>query len=94
MWDYAPRAGAVPTKPTGSAFDGNARTHVVPDLTSLHASCPVLSGEKWVATKWMRSSFYLPLFYLDVDESHLLLHETTIAAGFAETHNALCGTVT
>nr|CAD1837867.1 unnamed protein product [Ananas comosus var. bracteatus] len=24
------------------------------DLTSLHGSCPVIKGEKWVATKWLR----------------------------------------
>ncbi|TYI41306.1 hypothetical protein ES332_A01G010500v1 [Gossypium tomentosum] len=24
------------------------------DPTSLHGSCPVIKGEKWVATKWMR----------------------------------------
>ncbi|KAE8667882.1 putative prolyl 4-hydroxylase 9 [Hibiscus syriacus] len=24
------------------------------DLTSLHGSCPVIKGEKWVATKWIR----------------------------------------
>ncbi|KAA3488628.1 putative prolyl 4-hydroxylase 9 [Gossypium australe] len=24
------------------------------DPTSLHGSCPVIKGEKWVATKWIR----------------------------------------
>uniref|UniRef100_A0A2N9J7Z6 Prolyl 4-hydroxylase alpha subunit Fe(2+) 2OG dioxygenase domain-containing protein n=1 Tax=Fagus sylvatica TaxID=28930 RepID=A0A2N9J7Z6_FAGSY len=24
------------------------------DRTSLHGSCPVIKGEKWVATKWIR----------------------------------------
>ncbi|GKV43241.1 hypothetical protein SLEP1_g50556 [Rubroshorea leprosula] len=24
------------------------------DPTSLHGSCPVIKGEKWVATKWVR----------------------------------------
>ncbi|CAN6450728.1 unnamed protein product [Victoria cruziana] len=24
------------------------------DVTSLHGSCPVIRGEKWVATKWIR----------------------------------------
>ncbi|XP_073156217.1 probable prolyl 4-hydroxylase 9 [Henckelia pumila] len=25
------------------------------DVTSLHGSCPVIKGEKWVATKWIRN---------------------------------------
>ncbi|KAL1316183.1 probable prolyl 4-hydroxylase 9 isoform X2 [Arachis ipaensis] len=28
------------------------------DPTSLHGSCPVIKGEKWVATKWMREQVY------------------------------------
>jgi len=24
------------------------------DMTSLHGSCPVIKGQKWVATKWIR----------------------------------------
>ncbi|CAI5495508.1 unnamed protein product [Closterium sp. Naga37s-1] len=31
------------------------------DLKSLHAGCPVISGEKWSATKWIRvDAFYTP----------------------------------
>jgi len=26
--------------------------------TSLHGSCPVIKGEKWVATKWIRDQTY------------------------------------
>lgn len=26
------------------------------DRTSLHGSCPVIKGEKWVATKWIRDN--------------------------------------
>ncbi|KAL9680805.1 hypothetical protein QQ045_012584 [Rhodiola kirilowii] len=26
------------------------------DMTSLHGSCPVITGEKWVATKWLRNT--------------------------------------
>jgi prolyl 4-hydroxylase len=32
--------------------DGNTM-----DERSLHASCPVLSGNKYVATKWLRTDF-------------------------------------
>ncbi|XP_010417065.1 PREDICTED: prolyl 4-hydroxylase 13-like [Camelina sativa] len=28
------------------------------DQTSLHGSCPVIKGEKWVATKWIRDQIY------------------------------------
>ncbi|WJX55287.1 putative prolyl 4-hydroxylase 9 [Trifolium repens] len=28
------------------------------DPTSLHGSCPVIKGEKWVATKWIRNQLY------------------------------------
>ncbi|CAE6003673.1 unnamed protein product [Arabidopsis arenosa] len=28
------------------------------DQTSLHGSCPVIKGEKWVATKWIRDQTY------------------------------------
>ncbi|GJP61074.1 hypothetical protein CLOP_g18281 [Closterium sp. NIES-67] len=32
-----------------------------PDLKSLHAGCPVISGEKWSATKWIHvGAFYTP----------------------------------
>jgi hypothetical protein len=27
--------------------------------TSLHGSCPVIKGEKWVATKWIRDQMEL-----------------------------------
>eukprot|EP00873_Tetraselmis_striata_P012161 jgi/Tetstr1/432425/TSEL_000188.t1 len=56
--------------PYGSHIEGFAELiHAVVDLTALHASCPVLAGEKWVATKWMRSSLYKPLFYLTDDKA-------------------------
>lgn len=28
------------------------------DVKSLHAGCPVISGTKWIATKWMRVGHY------------------------------------
>lgn len=30
------------------------------DPRSLHAGCPVLRGEKWIATKWMRERRFVP----------------------------------
>lgn len=32
----------------------NLHPNGVPDPKSLHASCPVLKGEKWSAPKWIR----------------------------------------
>uniref|UniRef100_A0A7N0TNJ0 procollagen-proline 4-dioxygenase n=1 Tax=Kalanchoe fedtschenkoi TaxID=63787 RepID=A0A7N0TNJ0_KALFE len=29
------------------------------DMTSLHGSCPVIKGEKWVATKWLRNTTWV-----------------------------------
>lgn len=28
------------------------------DMTSLHGGCPVIKGDKWSATKWMRQTYY------------------------------------
>jgi prolyl 4-hydroxylase len=36
----------------------NSRGQV--DPRSLHAGCPVLRGEKWIATKWMRERRFVP----------------------------------
>ncbi|KAK6125287.1 hypothetical protein DH2020_040976 [Rehmannia glutinosa] len=33
---------------------GSAVSLCLPGNTSLHGSCPVIKGEKWVATKWIR----------------------------------------
>jgi prolyl 4-hydroxylase len=30
------------------------------DRRTLHAGCPVLRGEKWIATKWMRERAFVP----------------------------------
>ena len=34
-------------------FFGHDRPH--PDTLTLHGGAPVLAGEKWVATKWLRA---------------------------------------
>ena len=37
-----------------AVFFNYGRAH--PSSRSLHAGAPVLSGEKWIATKWLRES--------------------------------------
>jgi len=47
-----------PKKGAAAYFEyGNPLGQV--DPLSLHAGCPVLAGEKWIATKWMRERRYL-----------------------------------
>jgi prolyl 4-hydroxylase len=56
-----PHAGLTVFPRRGSAiyFEYcNSRGQV--DRRSLHAGCPVLRGEKWIATKWMRERRFVP----------------------------------
>jgi prolyl 4-hydroxylase len=56
-----PESGWSVTPQKGNAlyFEyGNAAGHT--DPASLHAGAPVLSGEKWIATKWMRNRKFVP----------------------------------
>jgi prolyl 4-hydroxylase len=56
-----PRAGWTVYPKRGSAvyFEYcNGRGQV--DLRTLHAGCPVIHGEKWIATKWMRERRFVP----------------------------------
>jgi prolyl 4-hydroxylase len=56
-----PRAGFTVFPRQGSAvyFEYcNSRGQV--DPRTLHAGCPVLRGEKWIATKWMRERRFVP----------------------------------
>jgi prolyl 4-hydroxylase len=56
-----PRAGWTVFPKRGSAvyFEYcNSRGQV--DPRTLHAGCPVLRGEKWIATKWMRERRFVP----------------------------------
>ena len=50
---YKPRMGDAllfwSQKPDGSL-----------DARALHAGCPVVAGEKWVATKWLRDRHVAP----------------------------------
>jgi prolyl 4-hydroxylase len=43
----------APTKGDGVIFY-NVSPNGTLDQNSLHASAPVIQGEKWVATKWLR----------------------------------------
>lgn len=43
FWDYTP--GPDPAR-------------AVPDQHSLHGGCPVTVGEKFIATRWIRSTYY------------------------------------
>lgn len=60
FWDYMPKPGVDPRtyKRNGTQFDGTMDTEVVNDPTALHGGCPVLEGEKWIATRWIRSSLF------------------------------------
>lgn len=58
------------------------------DERSLHASCPVVKGEKWVASKWLRESEWIdaPLSQLDaVKQERELLKLREIQARIAAT---------
>jgi prolyl 4-hydroxylase len=52
FWDYAPGGGAG----TGSYADGSADPAARPVRGALHAGCPVEEGQKWIATRWIRSA--------------------------------------
>ncbi len=44
----------VPARRGQAVFFSYAQPH--PDSLSLHGGAPVLSGEKWIATKWLRAT--------------------------------------
>ncbi len=53
--DYRPNNGGG----TGSYEDGSADPLAAPVYEALHSGCPVVEGEKWVATRWIRGNrFY------------------------------------
>lgn len=61
FWDYIPRDDIDnhATYPrSGSWEHGNATTEAMNDNSSLHGGCPVIDGEKWIATKWIRSTVF------------------------------------
>ncbi|ESO90706.1 hypothetical protein LOTGIDRAFT_233738 [Lottia gigantea] len=51
-----PRAKArIPARKGTAAFWFNTFRNGLPDSRTLHAGCPVVLGDKWVANKWLRS---------------------------------------
>ena len=46
-----------PTRGCGLYF-AYTDTQAVSDPLTLHGGCPVIQGEKWIATKWMRQSVF------------------------------------
>jgi hypothetical protein len=53
--DYRPSNGSG----TGSYQDGSAQPYAQTVYAAMHAGCPVLEGEKWIATRWIRSSRFI-----------------------------------
>lgn len=51
-----PRRNYAPHEAPPEGQGPGAVLEVEPDPTSLHTGCPVLEGEKWVATRWVRSA--------------------------------------
>lgn len=52
FWDYRPGNGTG----TGSYEDGSAKAEAQTVYEAMHAGCPVWEGEKYIATRWIRSS--------------------------------------
>jgi prolyl 4-hydroxylase len=56
-----PEAGfaVVPRRGNGLYFE-YTNSRMVVDLRSAHGGAPVIEGEKWIVTKWMRSKPFVP----------------------------------
>ncbi|KAL4458442.1 hypothetical protein ABPG75_013307 [Micractinium tetrahymenae] len=52
FWDYRPGNGSG----AGSYEDGSAQAEAQTVYEAMHAGCPVWEGEKYIATRWIRSS--------------------------------------
>lgn len=52
FWDYRPGNGTG----TGSYEDGSAQAEAQTVYEAMHSGCPVWEGEKYIATRWIRSS--------------------------------------
>lgn len=52
FWDYEPRGGAG----VGTYGNSSANPAATPVPEAMHSGCPVHEGEKWIATRWIRSA--------------------------------------
>lgn len=52
FWNYTPGTGPG----TGSFLDGSAKPQARKVYEAMHSGCPVLQGEKWITTRWIRSA--------------------------------------
>lgn len=62
FWDYKPRSDITDHKMyirSGNHEKNSFDTEAVNDPTALHGGCPVAEGEKWIATRWIRSSQFI-----------------------------------
>lgn len=50
--DYEPGNGPG----TGSYEDGTAKPSANVVYEALHSGCPILEGEKWIVTRWIRGA--------------------------------------
>lgn len=56
--------------------------------TALHGSCPVIQGEKWVATKWIRDT---PMFWqLELHQKRILTNPSSINSATSMKQEARC----
>lgn len=60
FWNYEPGPGASDAQAAddgaGSRGDGTARPSARRVYQAMHSGCPVLGGEKWIATRWIRGA--------------------------------------
>ena len=60
FWNFEPGPGASDAQAAddgaGSRADGTARPSARRVYQAMHSGCPVLGGEKWIATRWIRSA--------------------------------------
>lgn len=55
FFDYIPTGGSA----AGSHTNRTAAPAALPVDEALHSGCPVLVGEKWIATRWIRASRFV-----------------------------------
>eukprot|EP01026_Neomeris_dumetosa_P027094 TRINITY_DN2204_c1_g1_i1.p1 TRINITY_DN2204_c1_g1~~TRINITY_DN2204_c1_g1_i1.p1 ORF type:complete len:520 (-),score=53.58 TRINITY_DN2204_c1_g1_i1:917-2380(-) len=61
FWNYVPKVSdeqALTYTRSGSYETGDTDTEALPDPAAVHGACPVIEGEKWVVTRWIRSATF------------------------------------